>query len=98
LDMLWICYKYFRDFFGSTALTHYSLLQNFELHLLNKQILGFICSVLFDCFVGLSFTWANSSSDLLSFICLCCGFELHKLSFVCLISFGFAELNLWDGS
>ncbi len=96
-DMLWICYKYFRDFVGSTALTHYSLLQNFELHLLTSKFWASSAQFCLFCFVGLSFTWANSSSDLLSFNWLCCGFEFHKLSFVCLISFGFAELNLWDG-
>jgi len=61
VDMLWICHKYFRDFVGSTALTHYSLLQNFELRLLTSKFWASSAQFCLFCFVRLSFTWANSS-------------------------------------
>jgi aerobic-type carbon monoxide dehydrogenase small subunit (CoxS/CutS family) len=53
MDMLWICYKYFRDFVGSTALTHYSLLQNnFELHLLTSKFCASSAQFCLFCFCG----------------------------------------------
>lgn len=73
-------------------MTHYSLLQNFELHLLTSKF--WASSAQFCLFRVFELHLSEFKFRSAQFHLIMLWVELHKLSFVCLIGFGFAELNL----